>query len=290
MYCGGEHARPADVRRCWSERESGQDALFPITDRELGNDEVTQRDVPPAAAMPRASDPTAHARRGPGELTRTSWYCREPSRPPEWAVPAGPCRRRRDRRPRRDRRRSAPGGRTAASRWSSSCAWRSTNCPTRSIAPATPARRRAHVLARRAAPTGLVQRRRRPNVVDGRRGRADRGRAGDGWPTNSQTASRRRRSCRRRSPVWLDGGPIRHLDPIDGVAVVHVAADRAPATADSASPNVTARRAGARPAGGGRARRRLGAHHRPGRVGQDAGAHRARPAPAQRVAPARRRR
>ncbi len=26
------------------------------------------------------------------------------------------------------------------------------------------------------------------------------------------------------TPVWLDGGPVRHLDPIDGVAVVHVVA------------------------------------------------------------------
>ena len=85
--------------------------------------------------------------------------------------------------------------------------------------------------------------------------------------------------CPTVGAAWLDGGPPRFTAPDRR---------RARAATGSASSTVAAcrsrrqrhrRRPGARPAGRGHPRRRRGADHRPGRVRQDAGAHRARPPP-----------
>ena len=70
--------------------------------------------------------------------------------------------------------------------------------------------------------------------------------------------------------AWIDGGPRAPLVvPLDGAAVVHSDSVELGRLTPQPAPVAAERGAGARPARGGRARRRARADHRPGRVGQD---------------------
>ena len=89
--------------------------------------------------------------------------------------------------------------------------------------------------------------------------------------------------------AWIDAGPVRHLEPIDGVPVVHIVTvehgsmcipDTNVSTADLAPDQLAA----VTHAGGG------GPDHRASRIGQDAGAHRTGAASADHAGSCRRRR
>ena len=113
-------------------------------------------------------------------------------------------------------------------------------------------------------------------------------------PTNSVDARGARRWAGRRPAMsvsatarWPGSTAARSASPLrcDGVPVVHRVAVEHGARVAPTGQRVH-RRARARPAGGRHPRRRRGTHHRPGRVGQDPGAHRAGPSPRHAVAPA----
>ena len=136
--------------------------------------------------------------------------------------------------------RSSPtcaGRRTAASRWSSNCAWRSTSCPTRSIAvrntcsgPGTRSGVTSCTIWCGPTPSTPERRRRRRGLPSRRRKRWVANQLRDGELGDVILPGDRR--------VWLDGGPIRHRDPIEGLEVVHVL-QLAHGCADSALPNAT---------------------------------------------------
>ena len=93
-------------------------------------------------------------------------------------------------------------------------------------------------------------------------------------------------------PAWCDGGPLRHPDDLGSgpgaPAVLHRLGLESglAAAARAECRRRVGRRPGRRPAGRGHPPRRSGAHHRPGGLGQDPGAHRAGPAAARRLGPA----
>ena len=145
---------------------------------------------------------------------------RAPRRPTPWAGVPAPGRRRRGARRRRPTRSRALRDGAAGSMVIELAAELDDRARRRDDGRAVRARARVHLRARRAALGGLGERDRRPRpgvapLGGGRRRR--RARRPPGPPTTS-TGDVVLPDGRR---AWLDGGPIRHLDPIDGVAVLH---------------------------------------------------------------------
>ncbi len=286
VYCGGRHARAAEVRDCW--QRSGRPGA-------LGG-----APLPPAGEAPTAVLPS-HDEAGPLRVLPQERSARLPTTEPCVA----------------EARVGGPGGQTLAiaalgrsvvvapgqappGPWQD-CqragagteeleqAWRDRvplvieldeepvdheveHAPVWSLAPSFsfPGERRAHVLFTNAVDARAGDERWRWSEEAARLGATVQGPADVVLPDGR--------------PAFCDGGPLEWRSPVGDAVVVHrmalLAGSLVPFGANRSdaalAPDQLASR---RPPG----RRR--SHHRPGRVGQDAGPHRARPSPAPAVGP-----
>ena len=207
VYCGGAHARPADVRKCWAEHEMPSLAL-----------ETEHVAEPLAAARPAAAPSGWHGGRGPAALGRHAIVA-DASAPSELArLPPNRDRRCRARLSRGDRRRTAPrlgrrrvaGDRVAGGARSTA---QIDQRPQHVLGPGhTFWRDELHQLIWRNAVDLRVPDAPRWSVLD------DAAALG-AQPVGDATAGDV--VLPTGEVVWLDGGPIRHHDPVAGIAVLH---------------------------------------------------------------------
>jgi DNA helicase-2/ATP-dependent DNA helicase PcrA len=219
VYCGGAHARPVDVKQCWADQQAGDQKSG---DPKSGDEGVRHR-LPVSDTVERnATTIACRLVRGPAALGRNVVVSVGQPEPPEWAG----CRR------------IAVGAAELAApaivaTQLADAAHRGEACVVELDADVDPASMLGEVDSRPQHELGPghtfwgdeLHHGIWSNAIDARRsdqprwslvdqavalGAVPAGAAGDG---DVVLADGR--------PAWLDGGIIRHLDAVDGVAVVH---------------------------------------------------------------------